>query len=273
MHRLTRGSLFSGGSTTTATDTSYTIPAGYSVPRVALAPHEQTKNANRIAVMPFGSAEVHKVLYIVSFKCSRVGCFFLLDNTGLVVREGDMVIVEADRGQDLGVVQHACVTPEEARILLAKYGEEQYKWLMMFSQNNTAGAINPNAPVYGDANGAGHRRPRLSTRPPREADAALKPKAIKRMAAPHEIRMLMEKEGNEAKAKRMCQVKVYQHRLDMEILDAEFQWYVTPNFLLTSLLPYTNTHAFQGLAEAHILLLRRPLRRFQGPCERPVQDV
>jgi hypothetical protein len=33
------------------------------------------------------------------------------------------------RSQDLGVVQHACI------ILLAKYGEEQYKRLMTFSQN------------------------------------------------------------------------------------------------------------------------------------------
>lgn len=38
----------------------------------------------------------------------------------------------------------------------------------------------------------------------------------------HEIRMLMDKEGNEAKAKRACQQKVYQHHLDMEILEAEF---------------------------------------------------
>jgi hypothetical protein len=44
------------------------------------------------------------------------------------------------------------------------------------------------------------------------------------MATPHEIRMLMDKEGNEAKAKRACQQKVYQHHLDMEILEAEFQW-------------------------------------------------
>ena len=56
--------------------------------------------------------------------------------------------------------------------------------------------------------------------------------------------MLMDKEGNEAKAKcacqqkvyqhhldmeileakRACQQKVYQHHLDMEILEAEFQW-------------------------------------------------
>jgi len=67
----------------------------------------------------------------------------------------------------------------------------------------------------------------------------LKPKTIKRMAAPHEIRMLMDKEGDDAKAKRACQQKVYQHHLDME--------------------------SFQGLAEAHLLLLRRPLRELQRP--------
>jgi len=48
------------------------------------------------------------MLYIVSFNCSRVGGFYLLDNAGLQIAEGDMVIVEADRGQHLGVVQHAC---------------------------------------------------------------------------------------------------------------------------------------------------------------------
>lgn len=167
-----------------------------------------------------------KELYIVSFKCSRAGVFYLLDNTGLAVEEGNMVIVEADRGQDLGTVQHARVSPEEARALLQKYSEEQYKWLMMFSRNNQAGAVNPNAAVYGEHNNQDFNgRPNMpSTRAPRDQFQNLKPKAIKRMAAPHEIRMLKEKEGNEAKAKRCCQQKVFQHHLDMEILESEFQW-------------------------------------------------
>jgi cell fate regulator YaaT (PSP1 superfamily) len=80
---------------------------------------------------------------------------------------------------------------------------------MAQQQQGVGGVGNPNQP---------------STRPPRDAFQNLKPKAIKRMAAPHEIRMLMDKEGNEAKAKRACQQKVYQHHLDMEILEAEFQW-------------------------------------------------
>ena len=36
--------------------------------------------------------------------------------------------------------------------------------------------------------------------------------------------MLADKEGNEAKAKRTCQQKVAHLRLEMEILDAEWQW-------------------------------------------------
>ena len=55
---------------------------------------------------------------------------------------------------------------------------------------------------------------------------------IKRLAQPHEIYMLRDKEGNEAKAKRMCQQKVAEHHLNMEILDAEFQMYETPLLIL-----------------------------------------
>jgi cell fate regulator YaaT (PSP1 superfamily) len=58
----------------------------------------------------------------------------------------------------------------------------------------------------------------------------LKPKLIKRLAQSHEIHSLREKEGNEAKAKRVCMQKVKEHGLNMEILDAEFQMYVSHTF-------------------------------------------
>jgi cell fate regulator YaaT (PSP1 superfamily) len=51
----------------------------------------------------------------------------------------------------------------------------------------------------------------------------IKPKIIKRLAQNHEIQALRDKEGNEAKAKRVCMQKVKEHGLHMEILDAEFQ--------------------------------------------------
>ncbi|KAF2718286.1 PSP1-domain-containing protein [Polychaeton citri CBS 116435] len=230
----------------------YGLPAQYHVPPVTLEPHERTPRP--LPPTNPNNRAPRKLLYIVSFKCARVECFYLLDNTGLEVNEGDMVIVEADRGQDLGMVQHARVTPEEARILKRKYAEEQYKWLMMFSQNNQQGAVNPNAPgansnsnngatnsnaveispigASRSANGNGSLPPRPYPFPGaaggpmlnKEDIFNLKPKAIKRIANANEVRMLMDKEGNEAKAKRSCQAKVNLCRLDMEILDAEWQW-------------------------------------------------
>ncbi|GAB7333677.1 hypothetical protein MBLNU13_g05227t1 [Cladosporium sp. NU13] len=56
----------------------------------------------------------------------------------------------------------------------------------------------------------------VGERPSVYAYQHLKAKAIKRMAVPHEIPMVMDKEGNEVKAKRACQQKVYQHHWTWE---------------------------------------------------------
>lgn len=99
---------------------------------------------------------------------------------------------------------------------------------MMFSKNNNQASVNPNAQLYGENQGG--RGNLLANAPPtlqgaiRENVTSIRPKAIKRLASAHEIRMLTEKEGNEAKAKRACQTKVLNLHLDMEILDAEWQW-------------------------------------------------
>jgi cell fate regulator YaaT (PSP1 superfamily) len=46
---------------------------------------------------------------------------------------------------------------------------------------------------------------------------------IKRLAQQHEIHALREKEGREAKSKRLGAQKAADHKLPMEILDAEYQ--------------------------------------------------
>lgn len=171
-------------------------------------------------------ARPRKQLYVVTFKFARCDIFYLLDGTGLEVREGDLVIVEADRGQDLGTVLHARVTPEAAREYKKKLAEEQYRWLMMYSQNKNGGR-NPNAHPHGDTPGHHMRQDAPGAMPgmmTRGGNDNLKAKAIKRLASEHEIHMLAEKEGNEAKAKRACQQKVANLRLEMEILEAEWQW-------------------------------------------------
>ena len=216
-------------------DHTMDIPNMYRPPFIQLSEAERSEQDKRgqLTMTNYGpwvggpTRHPRKQLYIVSFKCSRAACFYLLENTGLFIKAGDIVIVEADRGQDLGTVQHANVTPDDARLYQRKYGEEQYKWLMMFSKNNQQGNVNPNAQVYGENSS---RSQLISDAPttlqglPRDNFNNLKPKAIKRLASAHEIRMLSEKEGNEAKAKRACQGKVQNLHLDMEILDAEWQW-------------------------------------------------
>ncbi|OJJ47769.1 hypothetical protein ASPZODRAFT_64238 [Penicilliopsis zonata CBS 506.65] len=191
-------------------------------PAYAMAPHPYGRPQSGLL-----HSHQNQLLYIVTFKCHRADVFYIQEDTGLQVKAGDLVIVEADRGTDLGTVQHSNISLPKARELKQQYAEEHYKWLMMFSrQGQTGGAstlLNPsggvsnlNRSAIGGMGPHGHHGAQDST-------ADIKPKLIKRLAQNHEILTLRDKEGNEAKAKRVCQQKVVEHRLNMEILDAEFQ--------------------------------------------------
>lgn len=165
-------------------------------------------------------------LHIVNFKCCRSDVYYVQESSGLDIRVGDLVIVDADRGIDLGTVQHTNVTWEEARRYKEHYSEEHYKWLMMFSKQSRNGGpnvVNPNGLPTKAGSAVGGMGPPNQHNSHDPAHGDLKPRLIKRLAANHEIMTLKEKEGNEAKAKRVCQHKVAEHRLTMEILDAEFQ--------------------------------------------------
>ncbi|SPQ27576.1 eb52e8f7-38d1-4f73-a4b0-8cb2beef9860 [Thermothielavioides terrestris] len=168
-------------------------------------------------------------LHIVLFKCSRADVFYIQEGTGLTVKPGDLVIVEADRGTDLGTVARDNVDWQTAKELKEYYAEEQYRWLMMYSQNAAASQDGVGAGLMAASNGlqgstVGGMGPPNQHHHIQESGAGeLKPKLIKRLAQSHEIHALREKEGNEAKAKRICQQKVKEHGLNMEILDAEFQ--------------------------------------------------
>ena len=162
-------------------------------------------------------------LYIVTFKCLRADVFYVQDGTGLTIKKGDLVIVEADRGTDLGTVATDAVLWAEAKQAKDEYTKKHHEWLMAFShhtQNGTVAGPNPNGPppFHGAGTGSSGQIGYYDV-----PSGELKPKMIKRLAYNYEITTLREKEGAEAKAKRMCQQKVLDHRLSMEILDAEFQ--------------------------------------------------
>ena len=180
-----------------------------------------------------------QLLYFVTFKACRGDVFYVQEGTGLRVRVGDLVIVEADRGTDLGTVIAENISWQQAKDLKEHYAKEQYNVLMMYaSRRTTAPGAPPATNAPGGLNGAnaapfanggsasashGHGHGHSQSQPQDGQTADLKPKMIKRLAQPHEIQTLRDKEANEAKAKRVCQQKVQEHRLPMEILDAEFQ--------------------------------------------------
>lgn len=167
-------------------------------------------------------------LHIVLFKCARADVFYIQEGTGLTVKPGDLVIVEADRGTDLGTVARDNVDWQTAKELKEHYAEEQYRWLMMYSQNAAAAQEGSGSGLMAASNGlhgsaVGGMGPPSQHHMQEPSAGELKPKLIKRLAQSHEIHALRDKEGNEAKAKRVCQQKVKEHGLNMEILDAEFQ--------------------------------------------------
>lgn len=185
---------------------AYNVPSAYGRPHSGLAqPHQNQR------------------LYIVTFKCHRADVFYIQEDTGLQVNPGNLVIVEADRGTDLGTIQHANITWQEAKELKEKFAEEHYKCLMMFSRQAQNGASNVVNSTLGSRSAVGGMGPTGTHGTHEPQSTEIKPKLIKRLAQNHEILTLRDKEGNEAKAKRVCQQKVAEHRLNMEILDAEFQ--------------------------------------------------
>ena len=172
-------------------------------------------------------ARLSQLLYIVTFKAQRADVFYVQEGTGLQVKKGDLVIVEADRGADLGTIASSNVLFAEAKELKDRFMQEHYNWLMVFSRHGQSGTVagpNPNGQSNTSNSAVGGPSGSLGQVGPQDLPSSeLKPKMIKRLAQPHEIQTLRDKEGNEAKAKRVCQQKVIEHRLNMEILEAEFQ--------------------------------------------------
>lgn len=197
----------------------------------AAHPDPITPQAPQISVNPYVASPAFggrpgRRLFVVTFKCSRADIYYLYDNTGLEIRSGDLVIVEGDRGADLGQVTHADVSMEDARKFKAEANDEHFRWLVMFSQYSLAGTTNDSGMLgaLARANGYPHTVNRSQlTGMGAQQEQETKPKMIKRLAQQHEIQSLRDKEGQEAKAKRVGAQKAAEHKLQMEILDAEFQ--------------------------------------------------
>lgn len=128
-------------------------------------------------------------LYVVEFKAGRTDYFYLpADLSHVQIRVGDLAIVEADRGKDLGkVIEVDIKSMNELRLYQATHED----------------------PLVDSHNAVGKE---------------IQPKRLFRLAEPSEVAMLLQKGQDEAKANGVCQVKIRQKKLPMEIVDAEYQW-------------------------------------------------
>ncbi|CAO3660858.1 unnamed protein product [Umbelopsis ramanniana] len=142
--------------------------------------------------IPLDQVPAAGALYMVEFKAGRSDLYYVADISSCPVKHGDLVIVEADRGKDLGKIIVENLTPEYVESLAIQKEQQQ-------QQQDGTGEDGQDS-------------------------KELRPKQIYRKAVPAEVAMLLSKRQDEIKAVMVCQTKTRQKRLPMEVVDAEFQW-------------------------------------------------
>jgi cell fate regulator YaaT (PSP1 superfamily) len=153
-------------------------------------------------------------LHIVKFKANRMDVFYLSKEKKLDLQVKDYVIVDGDRGTDLGMVSKVNVTEAEARALTAQLQREQAAATAANQNGMNANAMEAIAAAANQV---------------QERDVTIPKKFIHRLAVRGEIDGLQMKMQDEAQAKQVCEMKVQQRGLQMDILDVEYQWCAYPN--------------------------------------------
>ena len=152
-------------------------------------------------------------MILVAFKAGRTDVFHLPSTTSFKLKTGDLVIVEADRGRDLGKVLRLDVSLDEARLLKYMQHQEQQAALASFEgMSSPPSSANANAST-GSGGTAQAPVPTLHY-----------PKPILRFAMPNEACQIISKQADEEKAQKVCASKVSSFKLEMRVVDAEYQW-------------------------------------------------
>ncbi|KDQ17542.1 hypothetical protein BOTBODRAFT_42706 [Botryobasidium botryosum FD-172 SS1] len=167
--------------------------------------------------VPLHSVPSSFPLFIVEFKAGRTDLYYCAD-PNLDIRRGDLVIVEADRGKDLGKVINDSITLAEVEAFQRQNAENAFLYAgghQMDADGNPGGNAGGGG-AAGGAAGAGL--------PGAGKNKEIMPKRIYGKAQPQDTQLLVSKMQDEAKALQLCQSKVRQKKLPMEVVDAEYQW-------------------------------------------------
>ncbi|KAH9075695.1 hypothetical protein EDB83DRAFT_2504756 [Lactarius deliciosus] len=166
-----------------------------SLPRRASDAHTQLprQSINDIGKgVPLHAVPSSCPLYIVEFKAGRTDLFYATD-LALDIRVGDLVIVEADRGKDLGKVVNDTITLAEVEAFQRQQQQQQSSHVG-YSETPTSPGEHPSL----SAGGTGSKK-------------EINPKLIYGKAGTQDAQLLMTKMQDEKK-------------LPMEVVDAEYQW-------------------------------------------------
>ncbi|KAI8082768.1 PSP1 C-terminal conserved region-domain-containing protein [Halteromyces radiatus] len=211
-------------------------PIGYIDPRLL---HENGKGVPLNKLPPQGP------LYMVEFKSGRIDYYYIAPTTDLSnitsggngflqPMVGDLVIVEADRGKDLGKVAQVALTCEQVLQTQQQDDRVVAKNDMDETSDESPKQHNsiPSSPSSSASNSLSS--PTNSEQPssiknssatrPEQSTEEMYVKRIHRLATPDEINMLLVKSQDEQRALVICQQKVKQRKLQMEVMDAEYQW-------------------------------------------------
>jgi cell fate regulator YaaT (PSP1 superfamily) len=137
----------------------------------------------------------YTALYSIEFKAGRVDYFYVPSEQGMApvkFQAGDLVIVEGDRGKDLGKVTSDALTVDKVEQLVSQKLQQQQ--------------------ALPEDDGSNDK--------PKDVHI----KRLYRLATPDEINLLLEKGQDEVRALALCQQKTKMRNLPMTVVDAEYQW-------------------------------------------------
>ncbi|KAI8076734.1 PSP1 C-terminal conserved region-domain-containing protein [Halteromyces radiatus] len=133
------------------------------------------------------------MLYTVEFKAGRTDICYIMQGDNIEPQVGDLVIVEADRGRDIGKV-----TSIQTANDIMKHHHQQDRATTTTDRDSTVGSTGSSSSCH--------------------------VKRLYRLADADEVISLATKQLDEEKALLVCQTKIQQKQLPMQVVNAEYQW-------------------------------------------------
>ncbi|KAJ9101177.1 hypothetical protein QFC21_003395 [Naganishia friedmannii] len=160
-------------------------------------------------------------LYIVEFKAGRTDLFYAVDPRESYA-EGNLVVVEADRGTDVGTVVNSTVSLAHVLDFVEARKEATAQVPSQFQQAQAMAQLGRLQTQLGGIQ-VGHTDP-AETEAVRGLNKEILPKGILHQATANDCRHMDAIRVDEQRALELCRTKVAQRGLPMQVHAAEFQF-------------------------------------------------